>query len=99
MEIYLLREAALPDVAAQRSKNQGSSQESGGTCERNEPRDVACRYRTNPLTAAFAGLHFCVQRAGNWLAQQERQNNRRNFCWPVGFGIRRRLRERECWQR
>ena len=34
MEINLLREAALPDATArpQRSKNQGSSQESGGTC-------------------------------------------------------------------
>ena len=49
MEIYLLREAALPDVAAQRSKNQGSSQESGGTCERNEPRDVACPTALTPL--------------------------------------------------
>ena len=56
----------LFQMSPQRSKNQGSSQESGGTCvfERNQPRDAACRYRTDPLTAAFAGLHFCAHRAG-----------------------------------
>ena len=70
MEINLVREAALPDVTATLKepgffartrvlrKNQGSSQEPGGTCvcERNQPRDAACRYRTDPLTTAFAGL-------------------------------------------
>ena len=47
-------------MSPQRSKNQGSSPESGGTCvcERNQPRDAACRYRTDPFTAAFAGLQF-----------------------------------------
>jgi hypothetical protein len=33
-------------------------------CERNQPRDAACRYRTDPFTAAFAGLAFCDDRAG-----------------------------------
>ena len=59
MEINLLVKQ-LFTMSPQRSKNQGSSQESGGTCvsERNQPRDAACRYRTDPFTAAFAGLQF-----------------------------------------
>ena len=57
MEINLLVKQ-LFTMSPQRSKNQGSSQESGDTCvcERNQPRDAACRYRTDPFTAAFAGV-------------------------------------------
>ena len=67
----------LFQMSPQRSKNQGSSQESGGTCvfERNQPRDAACRYRTDPLTAAFAGLHFCAHRAG-WRNRSGRTTGR-----------------------
>ena len=56
----------LFQMSPQRPKNQGSSQESGGTCvsERNQPRDAACRYRTDPFTAAFVELAICVDRAG-----------------------------------
>ena len=66
MEINLVHEAALPDVAA-------TLKEPGffarirwylRLCERNQPRDAACRYRTDPFTAAFAGLAFCVDHAG-----------------------------------
>ena len=67
----------LFQMSPQPSKNQGSSQESGGTCvcERNQPRDAACRYRTDPLTAAFAGLHFCAHRAG-WRNRSGRTTGR-----------------------
>ena len=76
MENSLLREAALLDVAAT-LKKKGSSQEPGGTCvcERNQPRGAACRYRTDPLTAAFAGLHFCAHRAG-WRNRSGRTTGR-----------------------
>ena len=59
------------------TKNQGSSQESGGTCvfERNPPRVAACRHRTDPFTAAFAGLHFCAHRAG-WRNRSGRTTGR-----------------------
>ena len=38
-------------MSPQRSRDQGSSQESGGTCifERNQPWDTACRYQTDPI--------------------------------------------------
>ena len=57
MEINLLVKQ-LFQMSPQRSKNQGSSHESGGTCvcERIQPWDAACHYRTDPFTAAFAGV-------------------------------------------
>ena len=100
MEINLLRhgEAALPDVTAT-FKGPGFFARIRWylrLCERNQPRGAACRYRTDPLTVAFTGLHFCVHRAG-W--QQERQNNRQNFRWPIGFGIRGCLQQGGCRRR
>ena len=64
-------------MSPQRSKNRGSSQESGSTCvcERNQPRDAACRYRIDTFTAAFAGLHFCAHRAG-WCNTSDRATGR-----------------------
>ena len=81
MEINLLVKQ-LFTMSPQRSKNQGSSQESGGTCvsERNQPRDAACRYRTDPFTAAFAGSVFCVDQAG-WCNRSGRTTGRTFVGW------------------
>ena len=66
MGINLLREAALPDVVATLKEPRFFARIRWylRLSERNQPRGAACRYRTDSLTITFAGLHFCVHRAG-----------------------------------